>query len=172
MEQLWSSTCLPPMRLEFNSQGWCHEQALWQGIATCELAAPPPSPPPPPTRNSSGGLLFKIHKWSSLCQKYMYQFWISKILRNIHGSLLAACFYIIPTSKHSKCSLRQPNFTSGMVWSVCLIVHLAIMVYEPLYHALQIIKVPVRVCSKLKTSWKSVVFYYTQLISNTHLWKK
>ena len=85
----------------------------------------------------------------------MYQFWISKILRNIHGSLLAACFYIIPPSKHSKCSLIQPNFTSGLVWSVYLIVHLAIMVCEPLHHALQIIKVTVRVCSKLKQaeSW-------------------
>ena len=31
---------------------------------------------------------------------------------------------------------------------------LAIMVYEPLYHALQ----TVRVCSKLKTSWKPVNF--------------
>ena len=36
------------------------------------------------------------------------------ILRNIHGSLLAAFFYIIP-SKHSKCSLRQPNFPSGLL---------------------------------------------------------
>ena len=33
---------------------------------------------------------------------------------------------------------------------------LAIMVYEPLYHALQTITV--RVCSKLKTSWKSFAF--------------
>ena len=32
------------------------------------------------------------------------------------------------------------------------------MVCEPLYHALQINMVTVRVCSKLKTSWKSVVF--------------
>ena len=32
------------------------------------------------------------------------------------------------------------------------------MVYEPLYDALQISVVTVRVCSKLKTGWKSVVF--------------
>ena len=40
-----------------------------------------------------------------------YEFWSSKILRNIQVSVLAACVLTIPPSQRSEYSFRQPSFS-------------------------------------------------------------
>ena len=70
---------------------------------------------------------------------------------------LAHPFLVIITQFPIQSAMLLPEYLQLNHRIMQALIGLAIMVYWPLYHALQIM-VTVRVCSKLKTSWKSVVF--------------
>ena len=69
----------------------------------------------------------------------------------------ANCFICTIPEYNSKTSIT--NFIKNWIigwWNSTALIGLAIVVYEPLFHALSNM-VTVHVCSKLKTVWKSVV---------------